>query len=80
MVAVAVACLPVFFTGHLIARWEGGLFLGYFFAYTATVVFMAANSAVLPTVRLLMFGFVIPLTVLTLIVTVARAGFRKQPA
>ena len=23
MIAVAVACLPVFFTGHLIARWEG---------------------------------------------------------
>ena len=29
MVAVAVACLPTFFTGHLIARWEGFLFLAY---------------------------------------------------
>jgi ABC-type long-subunit fatty acid transport system fused permease/ATPase subunit len=29
MIAVAVACLPIFFTGHLIDRWEGALFLGY---------------------------------------------------
>ena len=28
MVAVAVACLPIFFTGHVIARWEGWLFFG----------------------------------------------------
>ena len=35
MVAVAVACLPVFFTGSLIARWEGLLFLAYYVAYTA---------------------------------------------
>jgi cation:H+ antiporter len=27
MIAVAVACLPVFFSGGRIARWEGGLFL-----------------------------------------------------
>jgi len=25
MLAVAVACLPIFFTGHLIARWRGAL-------------------------------------------------------
>ena len=78
MVAVAVVCLPVFFTGNQISRWEGALFLGYFVAYTLTVVLMAGNSAALPTVRLLMFGFVIPLTVMTLIVTVARTGFKTQ--
>jgi cation:H+ antiporter len=30
-VAVAVACLPIFFTGHLIARWEGAVFHFLFF-------------------------------------------------
>ena len=29
MIAVSIACLPIFFTGHKIARWEGALFLGY---------------------------------------------------
>lgn len=33
MVAAAVACLPVFFTGGRISRWEGALFLGYYIAY-----------------------------------------------
>lgn len=36
MLAVAVACLPVFLTGREIARWEGGIFLGYYVAYVAT--------------------------------------------
>jgi cation:H+ antiporter len=35
MIAVAVACLPIFFTGHMIARWEGVLFLAYYLAYTS---------------------------------------------
>ncbi|MDZ7680118.1 MAG: hypothetical protein U5J63_00055 [Fodinibius sp.] len=28
VIAVAVACLPIFFTGGTISRWEGGIFLG----------------------------------------------------
>jgi len=47
MVAVAVACLPVFFTGSLIARWEGLLFLGYYVAYTAYLILLAARHDVL---------------------------------
>jgi len=27
MIAAAVACLPIFYIGHRISRWEGGLFL-----------------------------------------------------
>ena len=34
MIAVAVACLPIFFTGYRIARWEGAIFLAYYVAYT----------------------------------------------
>ncbi len=30
MVAVAIACLPVFFSGSVISRWEGAVFLGYY--------------------------------------------------
>ena len=33
MLAVAVACLPVFFTGNQIARWEGLMFIGYYVIY-----------------------------------------------
>jgi cation:H+ antiporter len=73
MVAVAAACLPIFFTGHRIARWEGLLFVGYYVAYTAALVLLAVRGEVEPTFRLLMLGLVIPLTAITLVVIAARS-------
>jgi cation:H+ antiporter len=73
MIAVAVACLPIFFTGRLIARWEGWLFLGYYVAYTLFLVLDATGHAALPLYREAMTLFVLPLTLLTLGVVVARA-------
>jgi len=73
MVVVALAALPIFFTGNLITRWEGGLFLFYYLAYMAYIVFSATGS--LQERDLLtdaMLWFVIPLTVITLFVTVYR--------
>ena len=72
MIAVAVACLPIFFTGHSIARWEGALFLGYFFAYMAYLILSATNPEVTRTYRIIMFGFILPLTAVTLAITVFR--------
>ncbi|HEX9641511.1 MAG TPA: sodium:calcium antiporter, partial [Candidatus Krumholzibacteria bacterium] len=71
------ACLPIFFTGHLIARWEGALFLGYYVAYTAYLVLSATGHASLPAFKTAMAWFVIPLTALTLIVGAARAVRRR---
>jgi cation:H+ antiporter len=73
MIAVAVACLPIFFTGNEIARWEGVVFLGYYVAYTAYLVFANTQHAALPWFSNIMLFFVVPLTVLTLIVTGVRA-------
>ncbi|HET9699332.1 MAG TPA: calcium/sodium antiporter [Burkholderiales bacterium] len=66
MIAVAVACLPVFFTGHLIARWEGLLFLGYYGAYTVYLVFAAQQHDALQSYELVMGTVVLPLTAVTL--------------
>ncbi len=65
MLAVAVACLPIFFTGYMIARWNGALFLGYFVAYMAYVVLSATHHDALNVFGTVMMLFVIPLTVLT---------------
>lgn len=73
MIAVAVACLPIFFTGHLIARWEGGLFVGYYVAYTLYLVLAATNPSVGRTFGLMMLAFVVPLTGITLVVGVIRS-------
>ncbi len=72
MIAVAVACLPVLFTGHLIARWEGAVFLGYYVAYTTYLVLYAQEHDALDEYSLVMRTVVIPLTVITLVVVVAR--------
>ena len=72
MVAVAVACLPVFFTGNLIARWEGGLFLAYYVAYTAYLILLATRHDALEPFSAVMGWFVMPLTAITLLVLAYR--------
>ena len=79
MTAVAVACLPIFFTGQVIARWEGALFLGYYFAYTGWLIAGAMGLEGTRTFGLVMLVFVVPLTVLTLAVSVVRAWRIQEP-
>lgn len=74
MIAVAVACLPIFFTGHLIARWEGALFLAYYAAYTLYLILDAGGHDALPLYGRVLFLFVVPLTAVTLAVLVVRAA------
>lgn len=72
MLAVAIACLPVFFTGREIARWEGALFLGYYAAYVAYLILAAQQHDALPAFSNVMLVFVIPLTLATLIAVLVR--------
>jgi cation:H+ antiporter len=76
MIATAVACLPVFYTGGTISRWEGGLFLGYYVIYTTYLIMNAAHYAALGSFRMAMLWFVIPLTVVTLAVSVWQSARR----
>lgn len=78
MIAVAVACLPVFFTGGQIARWEGVVFVGYYIAYVVYLVLDAINHDALPTYYTMMVLFVAPLTGLTLVVLAARHFLRHR--
>lgn len=79
MIAVAIACLPIFFTGHTISRWEGLVFLGYYAAYTAFLLLEAASHDLLATYEFVMITVVIPLTLLTLLVVVAREFRHRTP-
>ena len=72
MLAVAVACLPIFATGREIARWEGGLFLGYYIAYTLYLFLASVQHAALGAYEVAMLWFVLPLTAVTLTVLCAR--------
>lgn len=80
MIAVAVACLPIFFTGHLIARWEGALFFCYYVVYTLYLILNVAQHDSLPMFSAVMWLFVIPLTVITMLVSVVRAVRARRQA
>jgi len=72
MLAVALACLPVFMTGREIARWEGGVFIVYYCAYVTYLILTAQQHALLGTFSAAMMSFVVPITVITLIVAFIR--------
>lgn len=72
MVAVAVACLPIFFTGMVIARWEGVVFLGYYAAYVTYLVLRAQQHEAMDEFLWAMLLFAIPLTVLTVLLVLLR--------
>jgi cation:H+ antiporter len=72
MIIVAVACLPIFFTGARIDRWEGALFVAYYLAYAACLFLKAVDHQVLPLFSGILWLFIIPLTAVTLAVIVFR--------
>jgi cation:H+ antiporter len=78
MLATLVACLPVFFAGYRIARWEGFLFLGYYVAFVMYLLLASAEHDALPRFSAVMLEFVVPLTVVTLIVSVV-GSVRRAP-
>ncbi|MEY3272024.1 MAG: hypothetical protein RLZZ341_925, partial [Pseudomonadota bacterium] len=69
MLAVALACLPVFMSGREIARWEGAVFVGYYVAYVAYLILAAQQHDALAAFSGVMMSFVVPLTIVTLVVT-----------
>ncbi len=73
MIAVAVACLPIFFAGYCIKRWEGALFLAYYVAYTLYLVLTSTGRPFAETFGDAMIGYALPLTAITLLVIAARA-------
>ena len=79
MLAVAVACLPIFFSGYSIARWEGGLFLGYYVAYTTFLILAAAEHDALAGFSNYMLYFIMPLTIITLLVVLFREYSARHP-
>ena len=72
MIGVAVACLPIFFIGYRISRWEGALFLCYAVAYVA-IRSSAPRSTLRSGFSVRMLYFVVPLTAVTLGLLAVRA-------
>ncbi|MCS7190662.1 MAG: calcium/sodium antiporter [Fimbriimonadales bacterium] len=77
MIAVSLACFPVFFNGFAIKRWEGALFVGYYIAYTVYLILNSSHHDALDEYTFAMQYFVIPLTVIALLLTLVFAWNRQ---
>ncbi len=77
MIGVVIACLPIFYSGSRIGRWEGVLLLTYYVAYTVDLILSSQGHAWLHSLRVVLGGFVIPLTSLFLF-TVAYREWRQK--
>ncbi len=73
MVAAALLCLPIFFTGSVITRGEGALFLACYVAYTVFLVLAAQESPLLSLYRTLLIWGLIPVTIAVLVLVTIRA-------
>lgn len=66
MVAVAMICLPIFFTGSLISRGEGAALLFYYLAYTCLLVSEHTHPELHKQFGWILGYIVLPLTLLTI--------------
>ncbi len=72
MVAVALACVPVFITQGEVSRWEGGLFLTYYVIYTLYLILASTHHDAMDTVSLVTWLFVLPVTILLIVISIVR--------
>ena len=71
MLAATVALLPIAFTGFVIARWEGALFVGLYVAYLLYVVLASTEHDAATGFTSIMLWFVLPLVGITLVAVTA---------
>lgn len=76
-IAVAVACLPVFFTGCRISRWEGALFAAYYVVYVGYLLLRVVDHPLLEPFAFAMWLVALPLTAVTLLVLALQARARR---
>jgi len=78
LLAAAVACLPIFFAGQRIKRWQGLLFLAYYLAYGLHLLLFASGAPAIGEFHHALAWYALPLSGLTLALLAARAWHRQR--
>jgi cation:H+ antiporter len=79
MLATAVALLPIAFTGFVVRRWEGSMFVLLYISYTLYLVLASTQHDAAEGFSTIMLWFVLPLVAVTLIaVTSYEMGVLKE--
>lgn len=77
MIVASIACLPIFTTGHRIARWEGILFLMGYTAFTLFLFLRPQMTSWFPEWKQMVWPIATPLIIAT--VVAITWGWLKQP-
>jgi cation:H+ antiporter len=72
MIAISVAAWPIMWSGAIISRGEGFLFLCYYAAYTCYLILHAAEHDALPIFNAVLLFFIIPISVITALLVMMR--------
>lgn len=67
LIVASLACLPIFYTGHKIVRWEGGVFLLFYFAYLFYLFLSSTDHRFLDVFINIMLFFVLPVAIITIL-------------
>lgn len=78
LLAASFACVPIFFTGHVISRGEGALFLIYYIIYIIYLWLSSAEHDALPAFSDTMILFVLPLTLFTIFMIAWREWNKRK--
>jgi len=78
LLAASFACIPIFFTGHLISRGEGALFLIYYIAYMVYLWLSSSEHLALPAFSNTMLMFVVPITLITIFMIAWREWNKRK--
>ena len=76
LLVVAFACFPVFITGARLRAGKGAVFFLYDCAYATFLILETTYHAALPRFSAAMQSFVLPLTIITLLVVMY--GHRRR--
>lgn len=78
MLAVALLCVPLFFTGAILSRIEGALFFILYLAYTLFLIGGALHAPWLASVHGIIVYVLIPLTVVVVIGSLVKDRYDKR--
>ena len=78
MVAVAIACLPLFLATYRLERWQGVVLLAWYAAYLGYLVLDATDHHALDELQDALAWFVLPITVLTVALVMVRGVMQRR--
>lgn len=76
MVAVTAVCLPIFYSGYIISRAEGGLLLGWYLAYAAALFLVASAHGSAPGFNHFVLTILLPVLLVLVTLPAARQAWQ----